>query len=165
MREIEVIFKTKEGVSLVFDGVTLFTDNLNKVREAIQEDLESNIPIDKLFANRVKDMLNSYPIKDAATTLKQKVKTVTLKGVDKPILKFKLVLDDVPFTVESEGVVIPKEMFDKVKDEYDFAYEEQGIHVLLYHEYEEGMMKFKASQKDSSGILEFFEFDYEIQKI
>jgi hypothetical protein len=94
-----------------------------------------------------------------------KVKTVTLKGIDKPILKFKLVLDDVPFSIEEEGVVIPCELFDKVKDDYDFAYEEQGIHVLLFYKYEEGEMRFKDSQKDSSGTLEFFEFDYEIQKL
>lgn len=54
MKELRLIFKTREGVSLRFDGVLLYTENIKAVKKALLVDYNSN---DVVFSNLAKNTL------------------------------------------------------------------------------------------------------------
>jgi hypothetical protein len=62
MKELQLIFKTREGVSLYFDGAAFHTENIEMVKKALTVDLKSN---DRFAACMAKDLLrqlDTYPV-------------------------------------------------------------------------------------------------------
>lgn len=90
MEERQLIFKTREGVSLYFDGVLLYTENIKVVLEALRLDSLSMIGKDITHAKEIVTMLQTYPLVKGEVT----VKTLSLlrkfsrdkKGVTKDLL-------------------------------------------------------------------------------
>lgn len=91
MEEKQIIFKTREGVTLEFDGVLLYTENIKAVLEALSLDSISMLGRDVNHAKEIVTMLQTYPLVKGEVT----VKTLSLlrrfnqdkKGITKELLK------------------------------------------------------------------------------
>lgn len=91
MEEKQIIFKTREGVTLEFDGVLLYTENIKAVLEALSLDSISMLRRDVNHAKEIVTMLQTYPLVKGEVT----VKTLSLlrrfnqdkKGITKELLK------------------------------------------------------------------------------
>lgn len=62
MRALQLMFKTREGISLYFDGAAFHTENIEAVKEALNTDLKSDDGFAALMAKDLLRQLDTYPV-------------------------------------------------------------------------------------------------------
>lgn len=70
MKELQLIFKTREGISLYFDGVLLYTENIKAVKEALLLDYNSGDPISSEFAKNRLDLIEDCLVVEGDVTVR-----------------------------------------------------------------------------------------------
>lgn len=62
MKEKQIVFKTREGISLYFDGAAFHTENIEMVKNALMVDLKSDDGFAAFMAKDLLKQLDTYPI-------------------------------------------------------------------------------------------------------
>lgn len=70
MKELQLIFKTREGVSLRFDGVLLYTENIKAVKKALLIDYNYGDPISSEFAKSRLDLIEDCLVIEGDVTVR-----------------------------------------------------------------------------------------------